>query len=308
MSKFADRFREIPKHLQQITSEQAEQARNTNLVEYLSNREELVKVDNHGRYRLKEHDSLVIRDCYYWWNSRNEQGNSLDFVMSYYRLDFKTAVAELTNSSIEDGTKKRLASDRNTLQVSKEFSLPDINKDMRRTFAYLIKTRCIDKSIIQNLVTEQLLMQDQRGNAVFPWYNENGKIVGAEIKGTLDQVRFEGIAPNSAYGYGYNIKIGTPKLICFFESAIDLLSFWTIYKDKVKDALLVSMGGLKEEVIEGFLKRYTSLTDAHLGVDNDDAGKTFIKDVQAKIQASPMRPPKEYKDWNDYLQKKNQDH
>ncbi|MBT2695425.1 DUF3991 and toprim domain-containing protein [Bacillus sp. ISL-55] len=305
MSKLADRFREIPKHLQQVTSGQAEQARNTNLVEFLSGREDLVKVDNHGRYRLKDHDSLIIRGSFYWWNSRGIEGNAIDFMQVYYGMDFKTAVADLTNSSFSTDTKKRLESATNTVQVSKEFSLPTIQKDMRRTFAYLIKTRCIDKSIVQNLAKEKLMMQDERGNIVFPWITNNREVVGAELNGTLTDKRFKGVSEGSEYGYGYNISIGTPKRLCVFESAIDLLSFWNIYKG-VQDVLLVSMAGLKEEVIEGFLKRYPSLTEIHLGVDNDIAGKTFIESVQTKIKASPMLPPNQCKDWNDYLKQKSQ--
>lgn len=307
MSRFSNRFRELPGYLQKVTSEQAEQARNTNLVEFLSGREELVKMDNHGRYRHKYHDSLIFRGAFYWWNSRGEDGNAVDFMKSFYGMDYPTAVAELINTSISE-TKKRHESATNTVHVSKDFCLPAINKDMRRTFAYLIKTRCIDTSIVQNLAKEKLIMQDERGNAVFPWLNENRQVIGAELNGTLTDKRFKGISEGSLYGYGYNITIGNPARLCAFESAIDLLSFWSIYKDKLQDVLLVSMGGLKEEVLTGFLERHTSLTDVYLAVDNDDAGKRFIEAIQAKMEAIPKLPPVGFKDWNDYLRKKATDH
>lgn len=299
MSQFSNRFREIPKYLQRVTSEQAEQARNTNLVEFLSGREELVKMDNHGRYRHKYHDSLIFRGAFYWWNSRGEKGNALDFMKSFYGIDFKTAVAELTGRDLS--TKKEFAPvpQPKQIPVSESFILPALNKDMRRTFAYLIKTRCIDASIIQFLAKEKLLLQDQRGNAVFPWISEKGEIVGAELNGTLTDKRFKGIVANSSYGYGYNVRIGSPTALYAFESAIDLLSFWSLNKG-LKDVLLVSMGGLKEEVLEGFLKRHTGPLETFLGVDNDEAGKTFIKAVQAKINAKTALPPKG-KDWNEYL-------
>lgn len=282
-----------------INRELIRQARQTNLAEYLLGRGEPLKREHSGRYRHKEHSSLMITENAFYWNSRGEKGNAIDFLMLYYGMDFKTALAELTKTDLS--IKKELApvAKLEQVPVSSNFSLPELNKDMRRTFAYLIKTRLIDSSIVQFLAKEKLLTQDQRGNAVFPWVNEKGEIVGAELQGTLDKVRYKGISPGSAYGYAYNVCIGSPKRLCIFESAIDLLSFWSVYKD-IQDVLLVSMAGLKEEVIEGFLKRSTSPLETFLCVDDDEAGKTFIKAVQAKINAQELLSPKG-KDWNEYL-------
>lgn len=305
MSKFSDRFRELPRYLRQIDSNLAEQARNTNLVDFLSSKgETLKKVDNRGRYHLAEHDSLIVRGSFFWWNSRGLEGNAIDFMKVYYGMEFKEAVAELTNTALPT-IEKRLASATNTLQVSREFSLPDLTKDMRRTFAYLIKTRHIDPSIVQKLAKEKLILQDQRGNIVFPWV-DNGQIIGAELTGTLTDKRFKGVVADSKYGHGYNITIGSPKRLCVFESAIDLLSFWSHYKYKLEDVLLVSMAGLKEEVIKGFLNRYNGRLDVYLAVDNDKAGDTFIQTIQAEIEALPKQPPEQFKDWNDYLKHKSQ--
>lgn len=287
-----------------ITKDIIRQARQADLAEYLLNRGEPLKKEVSGRYRHAEHSSLMFTKNSFYWNSRGEKGNAIDFLMLYYGMDFKTALSELTKTDF--GTKKELApvAKREQVPVSTKFNLPELNKDMRRTFAYLIKTRLIDTSIVQFLAKEKLLMQDQRGNAVFPWISEKGEIVGAEVQGTLDKVRFKGISPGSVYEYAYNVCIGSPKALYVFESAIDMLSFWSLNKG-LKDALLVSMGGLKEEVIEGFLKRHTSLRETFLGVDNDDAGKNFIKAVQAKIKAQEILPP-QGKDWNEYLKMHHQ--
>lgn len=282
-----------------INRELIRKARQTNLAEYLLNRGEPLKKDSRGRYKHAEHDSLVFTQNAFYWNSRGEKGNAIDFLMLFYGMDFKTALAELTHTDLSIKKEFAPVPQPKQIPVSHDFVLPTLNKDMRRTFAYLIKTRLIDKSIVQFLAKEKILFQDQRGNAVFPWINEKGEIVGAEIQGTLDQIRFKGIEKGSAYGYGYNIHIGSPKALYAFESAIDLLSFWSLNKG-LKDALLVSMGGLKIEVLEGFLKRSESPLNVFLCVDNDKAGKTFIKAVQTQINAQNLLPPKG-KDWNEYL-------
>lgn len=76
--------------------------------------------------------------------------------------------------------------------------------------------------------------------------------------------------------------------------------FWSLNKG-LKAALLVSMAGLKIKVLESFLESSERLTDVFLCVDNDEAGKAFVKDVQAKINAKALFPPT-CKDWNEYLQ------
>jgi hypothetical protein len=281
------------------------QARQANLADYLLKRGEPLKRDGHKRFRHKEHDSLVFTENAFYWNATGQKGNAIDFLMLFYGMDFKTAVQELTGQHLETQdleTKKELALVLKTKQVpvSDNFALPNRSKDMRRVFAYLIKTRLIDKSIVQFLAKEKLLLQDTRGNAIFPWLNEKGEIVGAELHGTLTEKRFKGIVNGSAYGYGYNIAIGSPRVLYAFESAIDLLSFWSLNKG-LKAALLVSMAGLKIKVLESFLERSERLTDVFLCVDNDEAGKAFVKDVQAKINAKALFPPT-CKDWNEYLQ------
>lgn len=282
-----------------INKDLIRQARQANLADYLLKRGEPLKRDGHKRFRHKEHDSLVFTENAFYWNATGQKGNAIDFLMLFYGMDFKTALAELTNTNLS--IKKELAPVPQPKQVpvSDNFVLPNLNKNMRRVFAYLIKTRFIDSSIVQFLTKEKLLFQDERGNAVFPWVSEKQQIVGAELNGTLTDKRFKGIVKGSAYGYGYNITIGSPKALYAFESAIDLLSFWSLNKG-LKDALLVSMGGLKIEVLEGFLKRSESPLNVFLCVDNDKAGKTFMKAVQTQINAQNLLPPKG-KDWNEYL-------
>lgn len=295
-----------------ITQDLIKQARQTNLANYLLNRGETLIKDGTRRYKHAEHSSLVFTDNAFVWNSEGLKGNAIDFVMKFYGLSFKEALTELTNTNLD--TKKELAPATKLKQVpvstnvSSSFSLPQLSDKMRRAFAYLIKTRKIDTEIVQSLAKHKKLLQDQRGNIVYPWYNEKQEIVGAELNGTLTDKRFKGIVAGSQYGYGYNLKFGLfqkENNIYFFESTIDLLSFWSLYKGKTRGMMLVSMAGLKKEVIEGFLSRFERPLNVHLCVDADDAGKAFIEAVQAQIKAEYIPVP-ECKDWNEYLQIKKQ--
>ncbi len=88
--------------------------------------------------------------------------------------------------------------------------------------------------------------------------------MGAELNGTLSDKRYKGIAENSVYGYGFNLrtsKIEDLKNYMFFESAIDMLSYINIYQidgklSELKDTILVSMGGLKLSIVKSTLEAF----------------------------------------------------
>jgi len=293
-----------------INQDLIRQARQVDLAEYLISHGEPLKKDGRERYKHAQHNSLVFTQNAFWWNSRDLHGNAIDFLMEYYGMDFKTALAELTGSNLDTikkelapATKLKQVPDLNGLYRSDTFSLPQLSENMRRAFAYLIKTRKIDAEIVQSLAKRQKLYQDQRGNIVFPWLDKHQKIVGAELNGTLTDKRFKGIVHGSKYGYGYNVTFAPFQLhnnIYFFESAIDLLSFWTLNKGNTRGMMLVSMAGLKKEVVECFLRRSERPLNVHLCVDTDKAGKAFVEAVQSQMKAEYCPPP-EGKDWNEYL-------
>ena len=287
--------------MKEIERETIKRARQANLAEYLIQNGEPLEQDG-NRYRHKEHDSLVFTDNAYYWNSRDESGNAIDYLMRYKGMDFMTALYELTNTIPEQG---------NIEQDTPEkflFANLNIEYDMRRTVAYLNKSRGIKYSLIEWLIKNKLLFQEaESNNIIFPMYDEKKEIVGAELCGTLTDKRFKGIKTGSKYGYGYNLNPNQNQIvnfILFFESAVDLLSFWDIKQSEnksLKNCLLVSMGGLKENIIKQMLSLNQS-AQPFLCVDNDEAGAEFIKVVKPQIEGvKPFLPNAPYKDWNDQL-------
>jgi len=278
-------------------------ARQTDLAAYLIQKGEPLKRIGR-RYKHKDHDSLVITDNAFFWNSRNEKGNAIDFLMLFYGLDFQQAVEELTG--IEKRTIEPL--------TQQTFSIADIqlNKNMHRAVAYLNKTRKIDYSIIQDLIKSKHIFQSQEGNnIVFPMYDEHDTIVGAELCGTLSHIRFKGVAPNSKYGYGFNVRLCPSESVTeafFFESAIDLISYIELLKVNMKllnysNAIFVSMSGLKDNVIDTTLRTFKSVSRIFLCTDRDIASLNFIESLKTQNRAFKEHIPNEpYKDWNDVLQ------
>jgi len=288
-----------------MNKETVQKARQSNLPIYLLNKgENLIQAGN--RYRHADHESLVFTENAYCWNSKGEKGNAVDFLMSYYNMDFTTAIEELAGQQ-----KKEMAPPR-AVQIF-SFGNLSISQDMRRAIAYLAKTRGIDTAIIDNLIkTKYLFQENETNNIIFPMYDEAHQIVGAETSGTLSERRFKGIKEGSKYGYGYNIGYADShrwySYALFFESAIDLISFIEIERMKKKTlsgCLLVSMAGVKENIIEHTLKTFSNPSKSLqcvLCVDNDTAGQNLLANITERgLNPQTHFPDKKYKDWNEQL-------
>ncbi|MBQ4573587.1 MAG: DUF3991 and TOPRIM domain-containing protein [Clostridia bacterium] len=254
---------------------------------------------NGTRYRHRIHESLVFTANSFYWNARSEKGNSIDFLMLYYGMDFISAVNELLsyiNISAEPYK---------TPQPREEFRFSDIRLDISTDFVmhYLSDMRCIDRKLIADFIARGYIYQEYAtNNIIFPMYDEKHKAVGAEIHGSTKDSRYKGIAKNSKYGYGFNLVYGKPETVYFFESAIDLLSYLELMMKEQKqlsEKCFVSMGGLKENIVKHMTELYSSRIV--LCADNDSAGHVFTnKILQTYSDTDVLYPPKE-KDWNAYL-------
>ena len=178
--------------------------------------------------------------------------------------------------------------------------------------------------------------------------SSSGEVVGASLQGIQENWEkwpkhgyAKVIMKNSDPMTGIHVDIGSPKRLIFTESPIDLMSYYELHKDSLQDVRLVSMDGLKESTIGRHLSqiqaeisgkplRWTPeqladglqvAIDHHffedgknadlitLALDNDEAGRTFIQELEAKgavinSDLPELRPGQDKTDWNDVL--KNQ--
>ena len=222
-------------------------------------------------------------------------------------MSFETAVTELVGE--EAGQQKKEPEQPADARI---FCFGDIAlcRDMRRTVAYLNKTRGIDYGIIQKLIKEKYIFQEnETNNVVFPIYDEQRRPVGAEVNGTLSGKRYKGVKAGSKYGYGFNIPVGEPlKYALFFESAIDLISFMEIELGEGKTlcgCLLVSLAGVKENIIKNTLTMFggpAGTLRPVLCVDTDAAGQNLLERLKTRYKGVKERlPDSGYKDWNEQL-------
>ena len=185
---------------------------------------------------------------------------------------------------------------------------------------------------------------------VFKSLSSSGEVVGASLQGIQENWEkwpkhgyAKVIMKNSVPMTGIHVNIGSPKRLIFTESPIDLMSYYELHKDSLQDVRLVSMDGLKESTIGRHLSQIQAemsgkaliwtpeqlgdglqvAIDRHffenkenadlitLALDNDNAGRTFIQELEAKgavinSDLPELRPGQDKTDWNDALRTQNQ--
>jgi hypothetical protein len=279
------------------------QARETILYTFLSSHGIKTQKANYDRYNVIDIPGLVIYNNVYFYFYDDSWGNSIDFLVNFYNYNFREAVYVLTGQQSSNDSLS-FSSSRKIIKAASliSYETPKLTPHHERVYSYLYYTRRINRGVILSFLNNKLVVQTKEyGNCLFPWY-ENKEIVGAEIIGTLDQKRFKKIQPGSKGGYGFNFchpKSTRIDKLRFFESAIDLMSFISLYKIEI-NTLYISMAGLKPSKIEYFSKTYNS---AHiiLNIDADEAAKNFIKDLVTFFEFSVELPPVDYKDYNQLL-------
>lgn len=292
-----------------LTEEQIERAKTVNLPQFLmANGFDLKKA---GReYVWKEHDSLHIRDNApgergQWYRfSESKGGDNIGFLREYMGMSFVEAVEALNGEHYD-----RTYTPSRTYEPKPEKKKDGVLKieeadNCRRVFAYLCKTRGLDYDLISSLVKSGVIAQEQKtGNVLFKYFDEKGKIIGAEKVGTSTEHKFKGIATGSAGSHGFEVVRGSGEKAFFFESAIDKLSYLQMHDKELDNCRLVSIMGVKPNIVLDTMVRYgIAPQNVYLCSDNDEAGNDFADRLREQYpEMKRIATPDTYKDWNDML-------
>jgi hypothetical protein len=279
--------------------EQIQQARQADLVEYLRARGYELKREGQN-FRVPGHGGLIVRANHWRQFSTGEGGNALDFLVKVMGRDFKTAIQELTGVPVAvpgemAGLRKKL----------KPLVMPPAARNQRRVIAYLTKTRGLPVDIVVSLIRAGLLLQDDRGNCVFPCLDETGEARGAILEGTLSNVRWKGRAPGSDISYPWwwpPAAGGKSDLVTVTESPIDAMSL-AVLRPGCRACHIIALGGLHLDAVEGFISRL-NIRRVVLALDNDSEGQKAAKRLsegllKTGVHCWILKPEK--KDWNSIL-------
>lgn len=281
-----------------------------------------------GRYfSLKEHDSVIIdpeKNCF-WRNSDPGSGNAIgrggsviDFALEFTNLTlhevlkmFTTRVRDLDFQEKGYSIKKPL--EEKDVKEERYVNLPCAGANMRKVFAYLIRTRRIAKEIVQEFVDRKQLYQDDHGNCVFVSYDlDRPELVAyACRRGTNTYFSFYGDVEGNDYRQGFYVNNHAARLYVT-ESVIDAMSIMTLMQRRGKDwkqfNYLALAGVGKAESLRTYLER-EPIEEIRIATDQDEGGRKAVSileqiayEMKPGIKVILALPKKEGQDWNQVLQ------
>lgn len=305
------KFKKEHKKYVHYSDSQRQQARDTDIIEFLRHYEGFTFARAGHGFRCEQHNSLVIDADHkrWYWNSKGIGGNNaVDYLTSIHGMSFLEAMDVL------------IGKDR--AEISKAPKLPPQEKEVKelilpekaegkhsRAFAYLMNSRGIDKDLIAQCMKDKLIYQDKNNNVVFVGYDDDNKPRFACTRGTLSDVQYRGDCKGSDKKYCFEIKGKKPERLYVFEAPIDLLSYISISKKNDpnqtwKNHNFISLSGTSDVALEHYLERNKNITSIIFCLDNDEAGnkasEDYIKKYSEKGYTALRKAPKG-KDYNDDL-------
>ena len=283
-----------------FTEEQKRQAAAVDLETFLRGRgEELIPSGREKR--LASDHSVTVRGNEWYDHAEERGGHAVSFVQRFYGLSYPEAVTMLLGG--EMGTVYPSVRER-VEEQPKPFILPPAHGDMRRVYAYLVKHRNIDRSVVAHFTTEKLLYEDaEYHNAVFVGTDENGVPRHAHKRsansyGKAFRLNVEGSDPRYSFHH-----IGTDGSLYVFEAPIDMLSYITLHPEDWQRHSYVACCGTSIQPVMKMLERVPQLDTVLLCLDNDDAGHKASQRMREQLESNYTveRLIPENKDWNDDL-------
>ena len=313
-------------------------------------------------YHWEEHDSLKLypeRNTFRWW-SQETGGDTINLVQVIQELNtgkrpnFKEAVNYLVTGEFKTIEVEPLPEREPFNYYLKRFESKDF--DLGRD--YLKNERGLSDETIDLFLKAGVLAQANHKTGdliepviVFKSLDVDGALKGATLQGIEnhpdihERGRLKKIMTHSDGMMGLTLDIGQPKRLVFAEAPIDLMSYYEVHKESLKDVRLVAMDGLKKATVSRYVADMASsdptgpnrpsqvLKDNRrelgqlidrlhmldnvsqrledglitLAVDNDEAGRKFIKEkfqdmnIPVKVDIPPLADGQKKNDWNDYL-------
>lgn len=267
-------------------------------------------------YTLKDFDSVRINtewNCFIR-NSNGTQGDIIQFSMEFRNIDREAAIRDILDIMGDDSYTSSYPI---TKPIKKEkenrpLELPplDLTSRDKNVFAYLVKTRKIDKDIVSDFIKKNQLYQDIKRNCVFVSFDETGKADFACLRGTNPNKRFIADVAGCNYQNCFYINNHAATLIVT-ESVIDSMSVMSVMKNRGRNLYnynyLALAGTQKYAAVKSRLERQPEINTLVLAVDNDQGGWNAIEDIKQDLDSMGWQgkkieflPPNK-KDWNEEL-------
>ncbi len=290
-----------------FTDEQKMRANQVDLADFLERQGEKL-IRSGPERRLQSDHSITVRGNEWYDHAAESGGYAIDFVRQFYDLSFPESVTMLLGG--EQGEVYQPAHQKKQ-EPPKPFALPTANADMRRAYAYLVKTRLIDREVVSYFAKQKLLYEScekskdgtkEYHNAVFVGLDENGVPRHAHKRGLYTEGNgFKGNVDGCNPCYSFH-HIGTDNMLFVFEAPIDLLSYVTLHPKDWQKHSYVALCGVSEHAMLKALELHPNLNHVVLCLDHDPAGieaseKYYDLLSDKDIQCGKATP--KHKDWNE---------
>ncbi len=260
-----------------FTEEQKERANSVDLVDFLQKRRE--KLIPSGRdKRLASDHSITVRGNEWYDHSLEYGGYPIEFVQQFYHCSYPEAVTMLLGG--EQGEVYRPV-EKEPEEPKKPFALPPAHSDMRSVYGYLLKSRLLDRAVINAFVKKKLIYEScekskdgkkEYHNAIFVGLDEHGIPRHAHKKGLYTKgAGFKGNVEGSDPAYSFHY-IGTDNSLYVFEAPIDLLSYITLHPQDWEKHSYVALCGLSEYAMIRLLELNPNINRVVLCLDHDAEG------------------------------------
>lgn len=280
-----------------FTKEQREQARRTDLANFLISQGEKVKKSGSEYEWLDGSQKVTIRGHLWYHQYEQKGGDAVDFVRRFYNKDYTEAVQMLLNNC-----GSQIITSPPIEKEHKPFKLPPRNDRMSRVFSYLVLTRGIDKDVLFEFVKNKMIYESAYyHNVVFVGYDLNGIPRHAHKRGTVTNNPYKGNVAGSQPEYSFHFN-GTSEKLFLFEAPIDMLSYISMHKKNWKEHSYAASCSVSDRVLFQCLKDNPNIKNVFLCFDNDEAEQTANKRIADKlnklnIQNEILIPT--HKDWNE---------
>ncbi|MGY0173443.1 toprim domain-containing protein [Lactococcus petauri] len=269
-----------------------------------------------------------------------------------YKTNYTKSIAYLTNTEVPQFDQSKIPKAAPFKYYLKDAASMELARD------YLIKARELSPETVQFFEEKGVLTQSVWKNrlddgstftepvVVFKHFDGNNKMIGGSVQGIEyhpdihtdhKSGHLKRVIKNSGAYSGLAVDIGQPKRIVVCEAPIDLLSYYELHKETLKDVKLISSDGYKPHVLsryvaemygkpdftlsekEKFLAKFDKLSKTMSGYpenlitfayDNDEAGRGFIDQFKAQysnaeaytaVDLPPLKVGATKADWNDEL-------
>jgi hypothetical protein len=290
-----------------FTDEQKYRANNVDLVDFLQQHREKLLPSGRDKRLASDHSITVCGNR--WYDHSSESGGfAIEFVRKFYGLSFPEAVTMLLGG--EQGEVYPSAQNKKP-EPKKPFSLPPVHSDMRRVYAYLVKTRLLDREVVSFFARQKLLYEScekskdgkkEYHNAVFVGYDEDGVPRHAYKRGLYTEGKaFKGNVDSCDPAYSFHY-LGTSNRLYVFEAPIDLLSYITLRPQDWWKHSYVALCGVSEYAMLKMLEINANIDHVILCLDHDEAGIEASEKYNDLLTGKGITCERDlpiYKDWNE---------